>query len=148
MSGKLLRYHNGPLLWSAKGQTSQAMSSTGAESNSLITGCVDAFHVRDLAYEFNIEQREPMKVYTDNKGAVFIAEDAEAVKRSRTDARGAIVLQDAVEEGIIQMKHWPGNDNVADIFTKWLPHNTFEKYRSVLLNLRAQCLLGIPVDSA
>ena len=44
------------------------------------------------------------------------------------------------------MKHWPGKNNVADMFTKWLPRNEFERYRSVALNLRAQRKLGIPVD--
>ena len=45
-----------------------------------------------------------------------------------------------------QMKHWPGNNNIADIFTKWLPRNEFQRYRSMLLNLPAQRKLGLPVD--
>ena len=52
----------------------------------------------------------------------------------------------AVEEGTFRMKHWPGSNNVADIFTKWLPRNTFQRYRSMLLNLPAQRKLGLPVD--
>ena len=45
------------------------------------------------------------------------------------------------------MKHWPGKDNVADILTKWLPRNTFVKYRAIILNLAAQRKLGVPVDT-
>ena len=66
----------------------------------------------------------------------------------RADVRGcgAVIVQDAVEEGVCQMKHWPGNNNIADIFTKWLPRNEFQRYRSMLLNLPAQRKLGLPVD--
>lgn len=109
---------------------------------------MDGINVRELAYEMDLPQTEPMTLFTDNSAAVFIAEDAAAVKRAKADSRAAVFIQDAVEEGLFQMKHWPGSDNVADVLTKWLPRNTFEKYRSVLLNLRAQRKLGLPVDPA
>ena len=37
-------------------------------------------------------------------------------------------IQDAIEEGTFRMKHWPGSNNVADIFTKWLPRNAVQRY--------------------
>ena len=88
-----------------------------------------------------------MRIYTDNKAAVFIAEDATAVKRSKADSRHAVFLQEAVEECLVQMKHWPGSDNVADIFTKWLARNKFEKFRAVLINMHAHRKLGIDCPS-
>jgi hypothetical protein len=102
--------------------------------------------VRGLASEGNIVQTEPMTIYTDNTAAVYIAEDAAAVKRSRADARAAVMIQDAVEEGLFRMKHWPGKNNVADMLTKWLARNEFVRYRAVILNLKAQRALGMPVD--
>ena len=79
-------------------------------------------------------------------GPTAKGDDAASMKRTRADARGAVIVQDAVEEGVCQMKHWPGNNNIADIFTKWLPRNEFQRYRSMLLNLPAQRKLGLPVD--
>ena len=146
MSGRCYRMGNGPLHWTAKGQQAQAPSTASAEMRSIIEGIADGITLRELAYEYNIPQLEPMNIYTDNTAAVFISEDAASMKRTRADARGAVIVQDAVEEGTCQMKHWPGNNNIADIFTKWLPRNEFQRYRSMLLNLPAQRKLGLPVD--
>ena len=109
-------------------------------------GVADGINVREEAYELNIPQLEPMVLHTDTSAAVYMSEDAASIKRSKADARGAVIIQDAVEEGTFRMKHWTGSNNVADIFTKWLPRNTFQRYRSMLLNLPAQCKLGLPVD--
>ena len=49
------------------------------------------------------------------------------------------------EEGIMELKHWPGKGNVADIGTKWLNRHDFEKYRAVLINMHAHRKLSIPV---
>ena len=54
-------------------------------------------------------------------------------------------MQECVEDGVFRMKHWPGDDNVADMLTKWLSRSTFEKYRAIILNLPAQRKLGIDV---
>ncbi|MEC7287751.1 MAG: hypothetical protein VXU42_03575 [Verrucomicrobiota bacterium] len=89
--------------------------------------------------------REPMKMFTDNRAAVFIGEDAAAVRKSKADSRHAIFLQETVEEGIMELKHWPGKGNVADIGTKWLNRHDFEKYRAVLINMHAHRKLSIPV---
>ena len=84
-------------------------------------------------------------MFTDNRAAVFIGEDAAAVRKSKADSRHAIFLQETVEEGIMELKHWPGKDNVADIGTKWLNRHDFEKYSAVLItcmriaNLAFQC---------
>ena len=91
----------------------------------------DGIAIREAAYELNLPQREPMKMFTDNRAAVFIGEDAAAVRKSKADSRHAIFLQETVEEGIMELKHWPGKDNVADIGTKWLNRHDFEKYRAV-----------------
>ena len=146
MSGRVYRYANGPLMWSSKSQRNQGGSSAAVELNALVEGLGDALFLRELAYEYDIPQEKPLCLHTDNAAAVFIGEDAAAAKKSKSDARHAILLQEAVEAGLVRMQHWPGNNNVADILTKWLPRNTFQRYRSVLLNLRAQRKLGLPVD--
>ena len=146
MSGRLYRQHNASVLWTSKGQERQALSSTGAELDPLVFGVADALYLRDLAHELNVPQKEPTKMYSDNTGAVFVGEDAAAVRRSRADARQAVFLQDCVEDGLLEMKHWPGNNNVADILTKWLDRNTFTKYRAVILNLAAHRKVGIAID--
>ena len=112
----------------------------------MVDGLGDALYLRELAYELDIPQEKPLCLHTDNAAAVFIGDDATAAKKSKSDARHAILLQEAVEASLVRMKHWPGNNNVADMLTKWLPRNTFQRYRSVLLNLRAQRKLGLPVD--
>jgi hypothetical protein len=146
VSGKLFRAFNGPIQWSSKGQQAQSVSSAGAELQSLISGVSDGISLRDFAYEANITQKHAMRLYTDNKAAVFIAEDATSVKRAKAESRHAIFLQECVEEGIFEVKHWPGKANVADMLTKWLARNEFEKHRAILLNLKAHRALGIQVD--
>ena len=117
---KIFRYCNGPVHWGSKAQQAQALSSAGAELTALTEATGDGIAIREAAYELNLPQREPMKMFTDNRAAVFIGEDAAAVRKSKADSRHAIFLQETVEEGIMELKHWPGKDNVADIGTKWL----------------------------
>jgi len=82
-------------------------------------------------------------MFTDNAAAVFIAEDAASVKRSKAEARHAIFMQECVEEGLFQMKHWPGKANIADILTKWLSRHDFERHRAILINMKAHRDLGL-----
>jgi hypothetical protein len=51
---------------------------------------------------------------------MFISDDASSAKKSRVEARQAVFLQEASEDGLFKIMHWKGADNVADIFTKWL----------------------------
>ena len=87
-------------------------------------------------------------MFTDNRAAVFIGEDAAAVRKSKADSRHAIFLQETVEEGIMELKHWPG------VKTMWptserngliVNRHDFEKYRAVLINMHAHRKLSIPV---
>ena len=144
-SMKIFRYCNGPVHWGSKAQQAQALSSAGAELTVLTEATGDGIAIREAAYELNLPQREPMKMFTDNRAAVFIGEDAAAVRKSKADSRHAIFLQETVEEGIMELKHWPGKGNVADIGTKWLNRHDFEKYRAVLINMHAHRKLSIPV---
>ena len=56
---------------------------SGAGSEATPTG--DGIAIREAAYELNLPQREPMKMFTDNRAAVFIGEDAAAVRKSKAD---------------------------------------------------------------
>ena len=56
-------------------------------------------------------------LHSDSKAAVYVGEDATSSKRAKTDARHAILLQEAVESGLLRLRHWPGNNTVADMLT-------------------------------
>ena len=105
-----------------------------------------------LADEIGIPQLDPTLLYTDNRGAMFIPDDVSSANKFRVEARQAVFLQETSvppmsEEGLFKISHWKVSDNVADIFTKWLPRPAFVKHRAVLLNLRVQRKLGmVPAD--
>ena len=66
--------------------------------------------------------------------AVFISEDAASMKRTRADARGAVIVQDAVEEGVCQMNHWPVETITSQISSP-------SGYRATSSNGIARCYL-------
>ena len=44
--------------------------------------------------------------------------------------------------GIVTVRHVPGDTNCADLFTKILPRQTFEKHRKFVLNLPGDTGVG------
>eukprot|EP00956_Cyclotella_meneghiniana_P017441 scaffold28424_cov41-Cyclotella_meneghiniana.AAC.1 len=71
----------------------------------------------------------PMVLEMDNKGAVDLANNYSVGGRTRhVDARFFYLRELKEEEGLMVIKHVPGIENDADIFTKNVDAQTFERH--------------------
>ena len=69
-----------------------------------------------------------MVLEMDNKGAVDLANNYSVGGRTRHVDVRFFYLRELKDEGLMVIRHVPGADNEADIFTKNVPGDIFEKH--------------------
>ena len=82
---------------------------------------------------FNVELIDPVKVFEDNTGAINIANYGNFTKNSKhIEIHYHYVHKSVKENEIVIIKIIDSNNNIADIFTKTLCKDKFEKFRRLL----------------
>jgi len=85
-----------------------------------------------MVKSFNLECKEPTKVYEDNDGAVIIARNGNFTKKSKHIEVQYHYVHENCLNGTIDVVKIKTENNMADIFTKALNKRTFEKFREML----------------
>ena len=83
VSGFVFLFQGAAICWHSKKQQTVATSSTVAEYQSLATATMEALWLRGLAMELYIENRTPIQMFCDNKGAVDLAKNANFTRQTR-----------------------------------------------------------------
>ena len=78
-----------------------------------------------------------MSVGTDNKGAYDLCHRFTSAQNSRHIDRKLFKMRELRGLGVVSVKWVPTEDNTADIFTKVLNRQPFEKHRRAIFNLDA-----------
>ena len=81
---------------------------------------------------FNIKVSDPVKIFEDNTGAISIANYWNFTKNSKHIEIHYHYVHKSVKENAIVLIGIDWNDNFADIFTKALCKDKFEKFRKLL----------------
>ena len=116
-------------------QLSIAMSSTEAEIMAASLAALEAVFLLAL-YELCMGVKHgSVKLFVDNSGAVDMSKDYVANNRTRHIERRHLKIRELVQRSIIDTQWIKTDDNVADIFTKYLGRDKFKKFRSELLNM-------------
>ena len=76
-------------------------------------------------------------VETDNKGAYELCHKYTSAQHTRHIDRKLFKLREMRGAGIVKVQYIPTDENTADLFTKVLKRQPFEKHRKVVLNLGA-----------
>ena len=77
-------------------------------------------------------------MYIDNSACVNLAKDFNSCKRAKHINRRVNFLNDYVDQKEMEILSISTHDNTADIFTKILDRQPFEKHRRTLLNQAAE----------
>ena len=118
---------------SSKRQQSVSLSSTEAEIMAAsLTACEVIFH-RGLLAEMGLDMSEPTTIWVDNMGAVEITKRRESLSRSRHIERRYLKIQEWVAEGKIKVMYINTTQNRADMFTKPLEREVFERHASAIM---------------
>ena len=130
-SGGCFYLGNNLISWFSKKQNCVSLSTAEAEYIAAGSSCSKLVWMKQMLKEYNVEQ-DVMTLYCDNLSAINISKNP--VQHSRTkhiDIRHHYI-RDLVDDKVITLKHVDTEEQIADIFTKALDANQFEKLRGKL----------------
>ena len=104
------------------------MSSSEAEYVAMSEAVKEIRFVYYLLVSLGIAVKLPIIVRTDNIGAIFMAENASSGVRTRHIDTRYHFIREHLEDGFIKIIFVRTNDNDADIFTKNVNKETYEKH--------------------
>ena len=147
-TGYVIVCANCPILWSSKMQSVIAPSATEAECVALSTAPRDVIYLMQLTTEiqsngFAVPTEGPPKVtcrvFEDNAGALELANNPKLRPRAKHIAIPHHHFRHHAPEGTIQMEKIGTTHQIADIFTKPLPLQSFQCSRSKLQGWQSVC---------
>ncbi|KAI3510570.1 hypothetical protein L1887_17672 [Cichorium endivia] len=119
-SGFVFLLNGGAVTWKSTKQETVADSTTEAEYIAVNEAAKEAMwmkkFIRDLGVVPSIDG--PVEIFCDNEGAVALAKEPRAHKRTRHIHRKYHYIRRLVEEGDIMISRVTSEDNLADPFTK------------------------------
>ena len=110
------------------------MSSCEAELVALAELAIELIHVSAMTAHIGLSRSGPISVYTDNKGAHDLCHRFTSAQNSRHIDRKVFKMRELRGAGVVTVEHVPTDSNPADIFTKILSRQVFEKHRKTVLN--------------
>ena len=136
-SGWIVFYANCPILWASKLQSQVALSTTEAEYIAMSMALRDVIPIMALVQEmrerhFKVICSAPYvycKVFEDNSGALELARLPKLRPRTKHINVCYHHFREHVRKGLIKIFPVSTEDQVADMFTKALSQNLFQRHR-------------------
>ena len=126
---------NATFAYASKRQQCIALSSTEAEIIAASACAVELTHFRGLLKEMGLPQNEPSPIDVDNSGAVELSRDLKSCHRSRHVDRRYFKVRELTYEGEVAVRKIDTKLNPADVLTKPLPQDAFDRHVKTLMNL-------------
>lgn len=135
VTGTLIKSNGAPIVWRSQKQPIIALSTTEAEYIAASDTVKELVPLRILATDLGLMDDTPSKLYVDNQSTVKIANnDASRQRTKHIDVRNKWLVEQ-VGAGKIAIKQIPGELQQADILTKCLQRQKFEKNRAMIMYL-------------
>lgn len=126
-TGIAMLYAGDLVHWSSKLQPTVTLSTAEAEYNAAAEAARVLTWIRSLAHEWEIPLDAPPTLFIDNAAAVAMAHANGPTMRSKhIDTKSHYIAQQ-VRDKKLRVRHIPGTEQLADLFTKPLPASTFNK---------------------
>ena len=135
ISGFTFILAGGSISHASRRQHCISMSSCEAELIALADAAIELLHVRALLEFIGHEFDGPVEVATDNKAAYDLCHRFTSAQNSRHIDRKLFKMRELRGAGLVTVSHVPTELNPADLFTKILSRQPFEKHRKTVLNL-------------
>ncbi|KAL2228987.1 UNVERIFIED_CONTAM: Retrovirus-related Pol polyprotein from transposon RE1, partial [Sesamum indicum] len=120
-----------PISWKTKKQTTVARSSAEAEYRSMASITCEVVWMIYLLQALNVEIKLPVPFFCDNKAALHITANPVFHERTKHLEIDCHVVRNKFKEGLMPT-YVISKQQIADIFTKSLPCNSFLHLRSKL----------------
>jgi hypothetical protein len=122
----------GIISWKAMLQRVVAISTVEAELISAKEAVKEAIALRRLLEDLNFVQKEPTTIFEDNQGTIALTKNQVRSSRSKHIDIAYNFVYEKVQDRIVELKYIPTKEQIADIFTKALPRESFERFRGLL----------------
>lgn len=123
---------NSAVLWGAKLHRQVSMSSTEAEYVTAAATGSEIIWLRNFFEEIGCPIDGPSPLFLDSASAIQVLKNPEHQTTMRHVHRSYNWIREKIENGAISVCHIPGDENLADIFTKPLRRPKFVKCRAAL----------------
>ncbi|CAJ2633694.1 unnamed protein product [Trifolium pratense] len=131
-SGFVFYIGNTAFTWMSKKQPIVTLSTCEAEYVAATSCVCHAIWLRNLLKELSLPQKEPTKIFVDNKSAIALAKNPVFHDRSKHIDTRYHYIRECVSKNDVKLEYVKTDDQVADIFTKPLKREHFVKLRYLL----------------
>ena len=114
------------------------MSSCEAELVALADCAIELLFIIGVVSFIGVSCASSIQVYTDNKAAHDLCNRYTTAQNSRHVDRKMFKMRELRGAGVVEVNHIPTDKNPADLFTKVLGRQVFERHRSTVLNTNAK----------
>eukprot|EP00253_Pinus_taeda_P022847 PITA_22847 len=115
--------------WFSKKQSSIALSTAEAEYVAAASCCTQLLWMMQTFQDFQITCTPPIPILCDNTSAISISKNPVMHSKTKHIPIKYHFLREQVLEQKVKLEYVPSKEQVADIFTKPLPRETFEYLR-------------------
>ncbi|KAJ4788299.1 polyprotein [Rhynchospora pubera] len=118
--------------WVSKKQPIVTLSTCEAEYVAASSCVCHALWLRKLLKEMNFARDKPTEIRVDNKSAIELAKNPVHHERSKHIDVRFHFIREHVKDGDVELTHVASRDQVADIFTKPLGAELFNRFKKLL----------------
>lgn len=131
-TGVVATFAGGAVSWSSRLQKSVALSTTEAEFVAASEGAKELIWLTRLLNEIGVDCTQKPTLHVDNASAVKLTKNPEFHKRSKHIEIRYFFVRECYLNNQIAIEHISGNNQIADILTKFLSRERFETLREKL----------------
>ena len=127
-SGYVFHLGRGAISWSSKKQAIVALSTTESEYIAACYAGCQLIWLRGILESLNQKQDKATSLLCDNSSTISVTKDPVLHGRTKHIRIRYHFLRELVNDGDVQVKYCKSEDQMADIFTKPLSRQVFEKH--------------------
>ena len=131
-TGYVFSLGSGVISWTSKKQLTTAFSSTEAEYIAATTTACQAIWLRRILCDLKEKQEEAKQMFCDNKSTIAISKNPVHQGRTKHIEIQHHFIREVVATEQVQLEHCNTEEQMADIFTKALPDEKFQKFRDMM----------------
>ncbi|CAA7037926.1 unnamed protein product [Microthlaspi erraticum] len=132
LSGFMVLLGDSPISWKTKKQDRVSCSFAESEYRAMAFTTKELKWNRELLQCFGVSHTQPMKLYCDNKAALYIAANPLFHERTKHIESDCHFVCDEIQNGSLATSHVVTTEQLADIFTKALASQQFSYLRRKL----------------
>jgi hypothetical protein len=132
-TGYVFKLAGAPISWRSKAQPTVAVSSTEAEYMAACDSAREALWLRQVMADLGFPQSNASIIFEDNQSCIKFTENPVNHTRMKHINIKYHFIKEAVASSALKLKYIPSAQNVADILTKPVSTQTFDRLRIALV---------------